>query len=155
MKYIQIVPKTKKEEMRQILFEYLSELSQFDKSIEFDKNNKPIYNWFDCYFEEKERYPIYLKIDKVVAGMCLVREVDNRKYEIAEFYVKPEYRKNGNAFWFADIIFNLFDGDFEFSTCLTNNRAIKFWDKFFDLYKCSSTLDSVRKNWELKNKSAN
>lgn len=150
MRYIQIVPKTKIEEMRQILFEYLIELSEFDKSIEFDKNNLPIYNWFDCYFDEKERYPIYLKIDNKVAGFCLVRELSVGEYEIGEFYVKKEFRKDGNAFWFADVIFNLFEGNFEFSTCLTNKRAIKFWDKFFDLYKCSSYCDSERKNWKLK-----
>ncbi len=150
MRNIEIVEKIQREEMREILNEYLIELSKFDKDIEFAQNGKPIYKWFDCYFEEKSRYPIYLKVDNKIAGMSLIRKLDDKLFEVAEFYVRPDFRKDGNAIWFANTIINLFDGDFEFSTCLTNQRAKMFWDKFSTNFNTSSLIDDERKNWKIK-----
>lgn len=153
MRKIQIVAISKMEQMRKYLFEYLIELSEFDPDIKLNEKGEPIYKWFDCYFEDKDRYPIYFLVNNDIAGLSLVREIANCKYEIAEFYVLPEYRKDGNAIFFANEITNLFDGEFVFSTRLNNIRAVKFWNKFALLNSDNSFVDdgewaswTIRKN---------
>lgn len=151
MKRIQIVPLFRMEEMRRYLYEYLIELSQFDPDIAFDEKGLPIYKWFDCYWEDKDRFPLYFFVDDKVAGVAMIREIDNMIYDIAEFYVCPEYRKDGNAIWFAKEITNLFEGQFVFSTRFTNPRAIKFWDKFANLYEDNSYVDdNIWRTWTIR-----
>ena len=148
---IQIVPALKKEIMRVHFYDYLTELSEFDPDIKFDENHVPIYNWFDCYWEDKDRFPIFFWENNKLAGLAMIRELDNMVYDIAEFYVIPEYRKNGNAMWFALELTKLFDGEFCFSTRFTNPRAIKFWDKFskcFDDF--GYTDDEIWRNWSIR-----
>lgn len=154
MKNLQIVPLARMEEMRQYFYNYLIELSEFDPDIKFDDNGVPIYKWFDCYWDAKDRFPLFLIIDKKVAGLALVREIGNMQYEIAEFYVLPEFRKDGNAIWFATEITNLFDGEFTFSTRLTNPRAVKFWNKFTNLFESNSCKDDeFYRNWTIRKNS--
>ena len=129
MRKVKIVPSCRKEEIRMILNEYLIELSKFDSYIKFDKFKTPIYKYYDLYFKEKNRYPFCLCVDNEIAGIALVREIENLSYEIGEFYVKPEFRNDGNALFFANELISLFSGSISYSTKLTNSRAIKFWDK--------------------------
>ena len=150
MRFIQIVHKSNIKETKKILSQYLIELSEFDPDIKFDKNGTPIYKWFDCYWTDKERYPIYLIVDNEVAGLAFIRELGNKSFEMAEFYIKPEFRKDGNAIWFATEITNLFDGRFEISTRFTNPRAINFWSKFVVQFENSYIDDDIWRNWKIK-----
>lgn len=151
MKKLMIVPKAKKEEMRLMLNEYLTELSEFDPDIKFDENGTPIYNWFDHYFVEKPRYPIYLIVDGNVAGMAMIRELKDGIYDFAEFYVKPEFRQNGNAMWFAKEITELFEGKFTFVTRFTNPRAIRFWTKFAKSFGAENfSDDDIWRTWTIR-----
>ena len=52
--------------------------------------------------------------------MAMIRELGTLEYDIAEFYVQPNYRKDGNAMWFATEITNLFEGKFTISARHTN-----------------------------------
>ena len=151
MKKIQIVPLSKMEEMRKYFYEYLTELSEFDPDIKFNQKGLPIYEWYDCYWEDKNRFPIYFIVDNHIAGLALIRELENMQYEIAEFYVLPNYRKDGNAMWFANQLMDLFAGQFVFSTRFTNKRAIKFWDKFAKQFKQHEvTDDNIWRNWIIR-----
>lgn len=150
MRKIMIVPLVRKEEMRKYFYEYLTELAQFDPTIEFDEKGVPIYNWFDCYWVDKDRFPFFFIIDGKVAGIAMIRELEPSQYDFAEFYVCPEYRKDGNALWFASEIASLFDGEFVFSTRHTNPRAIKFWGKFADTFQNSCYDDEEWRNWTIR-----
>lgn len=151
MRKIQIVSKAKAGEMKKIFNEYLLEISQFDKNIKFDEQGAPIYNWFDCYWQEGSRFPFYLIVDDKIAGLALVREEGNQFYEIGEFYVLPEFRKKENALWFASAIVDMFDGDFEFSTDRANERAVNFWDKFSKQFSGNFAINSgSRRSWTIK-----
>ena len=151
MRNVQIVPLSKMEEMRKYFYEYLTELSEFDPDIKFDEKGVPIYKWYECYWEDKDRFPFYLKIDGQIAGLAMIRELDNMLYDFAEFYVCPEYRKDGNAIWFATEMTNLFDGQFVFSTRFTNPRAIKFWGKVAKLFESNEYEDDeIWRNWTIR-----
>lgn len=151
MRKIQIIPLVKQENLKKLLNEYLLELSEFDPDIKFDENNTPIYKWFECYFTDKDRYPIYLIVDDNIAGFALIREIKNMQYDFAEFYVIPNYRKDGNALWFANEITNIFDGEFTFSTRHSNPRGISFWSKFANQFNDSEfTDDDIWRNWVVR-----
>lgn len=151
MRKIQIVPLSKMEEMRKYLNEYLTELSEFDPDIKFDEKGVPIYKWFDCYWDDKDRFPFYFIVDGAIAGIAMIRELDNMLYDFAEFYVCPQFRKDDNSIWFATEITNLFDGQFVFSTRFTNPRAIKFWGKFAKLFDSNEFVDDeIWRNWTIR-----
>ena len=151
MKRIQIVPLSRMEEMRKYFYEYLIELSEFDPDIKFDDKGVPIYNWFDCYWDDKDRFPFYFLVDNKIAGLAMIRELGNMLYDFAEFYVCPEFRKDNNAIWFATEITNLFEGQFVFSTRFTNPRAIKFWGKFALQFEDNSFYDDeIWRNWTIR-----
>ncbi len=150
MRKIEFVPSNHLEKLRGLLNEYLTELSQFDPDIKFDKNNVPIYKWLDCYFSDYKRQAYYLKVDDNVAGFCLVRLVDNSKYEIAEFYVKPQFRASGNSGWFATQIINLYPLSLEIATRHTNPRAVKFWSRVVLDYAFTENKDDIWHTWLIK-----
>lgn len=147
MRKIQIVPKCKMEELRKLLNTYLTELSQFDPDIKFDKNGVPIYKWFNSYWEDKKRYPFYFVVENEIAGFALVRELSELNYEMAEFYVCPSFRNNGNSLWFALEIIKMFDGKMEISTRHTNPRAVKFWGKVANQFNFKTHSDDVWVYW--------
>lgn len=150
MRKIQIVPYSKSKIMKKMLEEYLTELSEFDPDIKFDENGIPIYKWFDYYWKEKERYPIFLVVEDKIAGLAMIRELENEEYDFAEFYVSPEFRKDGNSFWFASEIIKLFDGSFTFATRHTNPRAIKFWQKISNEFGNGEFQDDkIWRNWKI------
>ena len=130
MEKIEIVGFSEKENLRNLLNQYLIEIAQFDDGVVFDKNGQPIYKWFDCYWNDCKRFPMYYFEDGELAGFALVRKIGSGKYEIAEFCILQNFRRNGNASKFAKKICDFFDGQMEFSTNLKNAPAVKFWEKF-------------------------
>lgn len=93
----------------------------------------------------------FFSVDNKFAGFALIRELDAKMYEIAEFYVCPEFRKNNNSIWFANTVISLFEGEFSFSTRIENVRAIKFWDKFSSQFKSfKSSIKDCYKCWFIK-----
>ncbi len=132
MKNFRIVNHEEKDIMKRMLSKYLVELSKFEANVKFDENGVPVYKWFNNYWTDYGRYPFFLIIDNVIAGFAMIRFHENEEYDysIAEFYVLPDFRGNGNAIWFADSLLKLFNGKFKIETRLTNPAGIKFWTKF-------------------------
>ena len=155
MRKIQIAPLSQMANVRKLLNDYLKELSQYDNTIKFDKNNNPIYQWFECYWDEYGRYPFYFFVNDKIAGFSLVRQISHNELEIAEFYVLPEYRRDNNAMWFAQSKVDLFYGQFDFSTTKNNIVAVKFWNKFAQQfigysYWETNNRKNLRCNWTIR-----
>lgn len=151
MRQIKIIQKSKKDETKVLLFEYLIELLKYDYDIVVDNNGMPTYKWFDCYWEDNGRFPFYLVIDGKIAGFAFIRELNNKAYEIAEFYVASKFRKDGNSLWFANQVCDLFCGELELSAVTKNVRAIKFWDKFVNEREIlAKEIDGKWKKWRIK-----
>lgn len=150
---IRIVSLRDKREYREYFNSYLVELSQYDKSIEFDEKGTPKYKYFDYYFKDDDRYPYWLYLNNEIAGIAMIREFEKEEYEIAEFCVLEEYRGNNNAISLASLLLDNFSGNFIFSTDLANVRAVKFWDKFVSKYKNTNYYDKDgRREWSIKRK---
>lgn len=147
MEKISIVGKEENNELKKLLDEYLVEIAKFDNGVKFNKKGEPVYKWFDLYFKDKDRFPFYYIIDGGIAGFALVRELENKKYEIAEFCILDGFRGNGNASKFAKMLCDYFDGQMEFSTNLKNQNAVKFWSKFVKGFEYKEFDEGERRNW--------
>jgi predicted acetyltransferase len=53
------------------------------------------YPYLPLYWREVGRYPYLMLSDRQTAGFALVRRLDSATVEMAEFYIKPEWRRNG------------------------------------------------------------
>ena len=153
MRKIQIIPKSEKDFAKKLFNQYLIELSEFDDKIKFNSQNQPEYLWFENYWTDFGRFPFYFICDKQIAGLAFIRETGDKQYEVAEFYVCPEFRKNGNAMWLASEVIELFDGVFDIGTQLKNNRAIAFWTKVAKLYGVTKFDDDDKtRTWYVNSK---
>ena len=125
---IKIISKDEKAILKGLFDEYLTELYKFDKDIKFDRSGKPIYKYFDFYWEDNDRYPIGLYVDGSIAGFMLLREVAKNVLEVAEFCILPKYRKNGYGKRFFNEILEKTNKKVYFFTKKTNIIAKNFWN---------------------------
>ena len=153
MRKLRIVSINNKSVFRDMFDIYMKELSNYDDTIVFDDMGKCIYKYFDAYWQERERFPICFYKGNECIGFTMIRELNPERYQIAEFYIKPDYRKDGNALYFAGEVVKLFEGDFEFFTKLKNARACRFWDKFVNTFDSAKSSDeSDERFWNIYRK---
>lgn len=91
------------------------------------------YKWFDEYWREPDRHPFWALADGERAGFALVRRADKR-WEMAEFYSFPEFRRTGVALDFARQLLKRFPGAWELSEYRSNVGAVAFWHRVIKKY---------------------
>jgi predicted acetyltransferase len=113
-----------------LLQPYLSELSRFpDEHVDYkDENGIYIYPYLDAYWREEESFPYLLYDRDKIAGFALVRK-DNDLWELAEFYVKPIYRRRSLAETCAAEIFRRHQGTWKISFNKFNRASRGLWRK--------------------------
>jgi predicted acetyltransferase len=125
-------------EDKQIIFDlfqpYLEELSSFpDEEIDY-KDEKGIYHYpyLDDHWRESVRHPYLLLCDNEIAGFALVRKAEEhpeKHWEIAEFYVLPEFRRHGLATSCAIDIFKKHQGKWRIEFNKNNHASRVLWQK--------------------------
>jgi predicted acetyltransferase len=65
-------------------------------------------------------------------------EEKEKGHHINEFYVKPEFRGDGNSLAFANLMAEDLGGKIRFSTNDYNVPAMKFWQKFCAGQNCET-----------------
>ena len=113
-----------------ILQPYLKELSCFpDEHADFqDVAGVYLYPYLDAYWQEKERFPYLLYDDGILAGFALVRN-DGDHWEVAEYYVKSEFRRRGLAEICASDIFSRHPGKWRIGFNKHNKASLALWKK--------------------------
>ena len=97
-----------------------------------DLNEEPNYPLLNSYWTDKNRIPLKLTKGKDWLGFALINDyaiIPTNTISIAEFYILPEYRKQGLGRYFANDILQKYNGNWEIRTQISNNQAIQFWDK--------------------------
>ena len=88
-----------KETIRSLLQPYLDELSRFpDEEADYrDGAGLYHYRYLDAYWTDAERFTYLLRVGGEIAGLALVRKAVEAggHWEMAEYYVKPEFRRRG------------------------------------------------------------
>lgn len=130
-----VVPATIEEKLviLALIQPYLEELSRFPdiEPLHKDENGVYQYSYLDAYWEEKERFPYLLHSDGKIAGFALVRvrvEVDGR-WEMAEFYLLPQFRRRGLAMSCVADIFEKHPGEWTIMFNKHNLPGRALWRK--------------------------
>jgi predicted acetyltransferase len=92
------------------------------------------YKYFDAYWQDAERWPFWAVVDGARAGFALVRKEESGEYEMAEFYVRPEFRRGGYGLEFARALLERFPGVWLISEFRANLAAVLFWHKVIEPY---------------------
>lgn len=109
---------------------YLTELSVFpDEDPDYrDESGVYHYAYLDAYWREPQRFPYLLYADEAVAGLALVRDA-GEYWEMAEYYVKPEFRRLGLAEFAAGDIFLKHPGQWRIEFNKHNEPSRRLWNK--------------------------
>ena len=125
------------------VFVQMMELYLYDFSV-FSEDDINEYGYFgysriDDYWNEKGRYPFFIRVDGKLAGLVLVRScceythLEN-PHNIAEFFVMQKYRRKGVGRAAAAKIFDMFPGGWEISQWTSNLPAQCFWKQVVAAY---------------------
>ncbi len=124
---IQLIDRKK---LEALLIAYFKEIDtskiKSESSIELD------YPFLDLYWKDKNRQPFFIEykdenIGFVLINDWIVNKEYNATYSIAEFYIKPSYRRNSIGNTIAQELFTRFKGKWEIRQSINNLIAIKFW----------------------------
>lgn len=124
-----LIKRKEKVILKELIEEYEKELLNIENPGE--------YKYLDSYWEKENRFPYFIKIDNKIGGFVLINGhtiVNKDGKNIAEFYVKKEFRKNGVGKTTAMKVFDLFKGNWEVREIEENPNARTFWRKVIDEY---------------------
>ena len=112
---------------------YFKELSRFPAAEPFarDESGAYVYPYFDRYWQEGVRFPYLLLEGDGVAGFALVRH-NGTSREIAEFYVKPEFRRRGLGRACATLLVARHPGAWHIAFNRANRAGRALWTSLAD-----------------------
>lgn len=142
---IDLVDINNKKVLAELIIEYQQEI--------LGQENIGEYKYLNSYWQKPDRYPYFIKIDSKVAGFALVNShtvVEKGAKNIAEFYIKPEYRNKGIGKLSAKKIFDTFHGKWEVRELDDNILAQKFWRKVINEYTNGNYSEIMvnNKDWQ-------
>lgn len=130
---VEIIPvlEAEKPQLRPLLSDYIRELAAYDPSL-VTADGVYEYEIPDPNWRDPDHRPFWLKADGEAAGFALVRRTAEGRTEMAEFYVRPEFRRRGVGLVGARAVIADFSGPWELSQYLANPGAITFWRKVLE-----------------------
>lgn len=127
-----------KEAINNLMEKYLYEFSQWELT---DVNSSGLYayEWLDCYFTEKQRFPYILKVDGNLAGFILVSDYpevpeETTDFCLSEFFIMHKYRRMGFGKEAAFYVFNQHKGKWQLKRHPHNKASVYFWDNVVSEY---------------------
>ena len=126
--HVDVVPvrEAEKAELWARLQDYIRELMPYDGGLT-PGDGVFRYPHFDAYWREPEhRWPFWGVVDGKHSAFALVRRGPER-YEMAEFYSFPEFRRTGVALPFAKAVIARYPGPWELTQFAENTGAVAFW----------------------------
>lgn len=113
--------------LKNLIYEYQQELLNTDDPGD--------YKYLDTYWQKDNRYPYLIEINDKIVGFVLINRhvlITNKGFNVAEFYIHPEFRRKGIGQSVALDIFLKFIGEWEVRVKKKNHLAYKFWSKVID-----------------------
>jgi predicted acetyltransferase len=81
------------------------------------------------YIAYDEHWPILIRREGEIAGFALIRKSKPNTYVIGEFFIKPDFRRQGTGAAAVDLILRRFKGNWEIPFQNENIVAAIFWRK--------------------------
>ena len=135
-----------KQELKAMMLSYFTEVD----SSKISKDNPPALNYpyFDLYWVEPNRIPFKIVVKNAVVGFALINDyvLDqsfNADQSIAEFYIKPNYRRLGIGKATAYQLFKKYSGKWEVRQNATNHKAQLFWQTIIGEYTNENYLEVI------------
>jgi predicted acetyltransferase len=123
---IATVPHDDKEVLRRLIEFYDYDFSEL---LGWDVNEHGTfgYRYFDQYWTDPDRHPLFIRVDGRLAGFALVRA--GQPHDMAEFFVMRKYRRVGIGTEAARSIFTQFPGSWQVRQLEANVNATAFWQR--------------------------
>jgi predicted acetyltransferase len=118
----------------------------FTERAEYEKAG--VRDYFDKFWAQADFLPFFFKVKGTIIGFSVVKK-EAEFHEIIEFYIKPEFRAGAIALSFAIALAEKFGGPWRVSTLKANLRAVRFWQKLFELRTKIKTHENEKRIfWE-------
>ena len=138
--------------LRNLLELYNYDFTEFDPD-DVDEHGLYGYKYLDHYWTDEDRYPFLIRVDGNLAGFVLVREIginslNHNIYSIAEFFVMRKYRNVGVGKKVANIVFNMFHGEWKVAQIEKNVPAQCFWRSIISEYTKNNFEEISEPSWD-------
>ncbi|MEK4511980.1 GNAT family N-acetyltransferase [Paenibacillus anaericanus] len=148
---IQSVEYHQKSTLRNLIELYKYDFTEYYPE-DVNENGLYEYKYFDHYWTETGRHPYFIRVEGILAGFALVREIETTDnstiYSIAEFFVMKKYRHQGIGQYVAAELFNKFNGVWKVAQIETNKPAQKFWRKTIEGYTNNNFQEIREDGWD-------
>ncbi|GGH27102.1 GNAT family N-acetyltransferase [Paenibacillus segetis] len=134
--------------LRNLLELYKYDFSEFDPEDVNENGRYDEYMYLDHYWTEEGRHPYFLRVDGLLAGFALIREIGTSTYSIAEFFIMKKYRHQGVGEHVATEMFNTFTGVWKVAQMETNKPAQTFWRKTIERYTNNNYQEIREEGWD-------
>lgn len=91
---------------------------------------RPAYPYLPAYAAQPGRHALWIRAGEATAGFALVRTPEstgNGRFQVAEFYVRPGFRRQGVGREAARLLWRRFPGAWELAVHTGNAAALRFW----------------------------
>ncbi len=105
---------------------YIHEFSSW-RPIELNADGRFAYRYFDAYFTEPGRHAWIIRNGEAIAGFAMVREREDGRRDVSEFFVVGGHRRCGVGRAAASLMFDELPGAWEVRHDLDNDEATTFW----------------------------
>lgn len=145
---IQRVEYHQKPTLRHLVQLYKYDFSEFYPEDVNENGLYEEYMYLDHYWTEEGRHPYFFRVEGLLAGFALIRELGASTYSIAEFFVMKKYRHQGIGEQVATELFNRFAGVWKVAQIETNKPAQIFWRKTIERYTNNNFQEIREVDWE-------
>ncbi|MCK0473231.1 GNAT family N-acetyltransferase [Halalkalibacter sp. APA_J-10(15)] len=135
---IKLVEESEKSVLKQLIEFYEYDFSEFNNH-DVNKHGYYGYRYFDHYWTEDDRVPLFITVDEKIAGFVLINDYcyvlkEKPSRSIAEFFVMRKYRKQGIGTKVAYLVFDRFKGNWEVLVHPENRVSFHFWKNVIEDY---------------------
>ena len=129
--------------IEELLDDYLAELNHH-REICVGATSVAEYRYLKDYWSDNNRFPFTLWANSGLVGFALVRRIEEEQpatFQIAEFFIKPRYRRCGIGRAAVIDIWERFPGRWELQVMNLNDSAVRFWER---------CISQQAKNWTVE-----
>ena len=105
---------------------YMQDLALF-RNLIVENNGRYRDDRLRTYLAYEEHWPFVIRCNGEVAGFALVRKSKPDTHVVGEFFITPEFRRNGVGAAATDLILQKFKGSWEIPFQRENPAAVSFW----------------------------
>lgn len=118
---------------------------------DFDINDNGYFGYeeLSLYWEDSNRYPFLVLVNKKLAGFVLVQkgspiEILSDIWDVAEFFIMRKYRKKGIGKFVMQQILRKFKGRWQVRVWDNNKTAHAFWDAVIEDFSRKQVIPERR-----------